>query len=335
MAGVNRAWTLASYPNGEPTSDNFAIKESNIPTSKHGEVLVKTLYLSLDPYMRGRMRPGPSYSTVVEPGDVIVGEVVGRVEASESPLHSVGDIVRAGIGWQEYGVVPGHVAKPVNTSLGPISTAVGVLGMPGLTAYFGLLEVCKPNPGDTLVVSAASGAVGGVVGQIGKIAGCNVIGVAGSEEKCDYIVDELGFNSAINYKTQDVDKELQRLAPSGIDCYFDNVGGPVTDAVMTNLADSARVAVCGQISLYNATETPMGPRNFWALIRTRSIVQGFLVYDFERHHEVARARLAEWIKDGLLKYREDIVDGFENAPSTFTGLLRGGNFGKQLIKVAE
>jgi NADPH-dependent curcumin reductase CurA len=265
----------------------------------------------------------------------MTGEVVARVEQSKSPTHKVGDTVRASIGWQEWAVVPAHIAKPVDPDLGPVSTGVGVLGMPGMTAYFGLLEVLKPRAGDTLVVSAASGAVGAVVGQIGKINGCFVIGVAGSDEKCSYIVDELVFDAAINYKTQNVSAELARLSPSGVDCYFDNVGGPVSDAVFENLALKSRVAICGQISQYNAATPPQGPRNLAGLIRTRTTVEGFLVYDFELQHEIARERIANWIKEGRLKYKEDIIDGFENAPEAFIGLLTGKNFGKLLIKVSD
>ncbi len=326
---------MASRPVGEPTPKNFALKESDIPEPKHGEVLIKTLYLSLDPYMRGRMRSGPSYATVLEPGDVMTGEVVARVQKSESPLYKAGDIIRSSIGWQEYAIVSAHTVKRIDPDLGPISTAVGILGMPGMTAYFGLLAVLKPRAGDTLVVSAASGAVGAVVGQIGKINGCKVIGVAGTDEKCSYVVNELGFDSAINYKTENVSQKLVQIAPNGVDCYFDNVGGPVSDAVFENLALKSRVAICGQISQYNAAEPPQGPRNMAALIRTRTTVEGFLVYDFELQHEVARGRIAEWIKQGRLKYMEDVVDGFENAPEAFIGLLNGKNFGKLLIKVAE
>jgi NADPH-dependent curcumin reductase CurA len=326
---------MASRPDGEPTPENFAVVESAIPEPKHGEVLIRTLYLSLDPYMRGRMRPGPSYSAPLEPGEVMTGEVVARVEKSESPLYHAGDTVRAGIGWQEWAAVGAHTVKPVNTELGPISTAVGVLGMPGMTAYFGLLSVLKPRAGDTLVVSAGSGAVGAVVGQIGKINGCFVIGVAGSDEKCQYTIDELGFDAAINYKTQNVSEELARLSPTGVDCYFDNVGGPVTDAVFENLALKSRVAICGQISQYNAAEIQQGPRNLSILIRTRAAVEGFLVYDFELQHEIARARIAGWIKDGRVKYKEDVIEGFENAPKAFIGLLNGKNFGKLLVRVSE
>ena len=285
--------------------------------------------------MRGRMRAGPSYAPPLEPGEIMQGEVVARVESSKAKRFSAGDIVRSSIGWQEWGVIPAHLAKPVALSLGPISTAVGVLGMPGLTAYFGLLEICNPRAGDTLVVSAASGAVGAIVGQIGKINGCFVIGVAGSDEKCAYVTDELGFDAAINYKIEDVSSRFKELSPSGIDVYFDNVGGPVLDAVMEHLADSARIAICGQISQYNASRIAHGPRNMGALLTARATVQGFLVYDFERRHEIARNRLAGWIRDGRLKYKEDIIDGFEYAPAAFMGLLRGDNFGKLIVKVSD
>ena len=332
---VNRTWTMASRPEGEPAAENFALVESPVPVANHGEVLIRTLYLSLDPYMRGRMRGGPSYAATLEPGDMMIGEVVARVEQSESPLYKVGDIVRSSIGWQEWAAVPAHDVRPVNPDLGPISTGVGVLGMPGMTAYCGLLEVLKPRAGDTLVVSAASGAVGAVVGQIGKINGCFVIGVAGSDEKCAYLIDELGFDGSINYKTQDVSAELVRLSPSGVDVYFDNVGGPITDAVMENLAFKGRIAICGQISQYNAATPQMGPRNFSVMTRMRARIEGFLVYDFELQHEIARVRISNWIKDGRIKYKEDIVDGFDNAPSAFAGLLRGDNFGKLLVKVSD
>jgi len=334
---MNRAWTMTSRPEGEPAPDNFGLVESPIPEARHGEVLIRSLYMSLDPYMRGRMRGGPSYAATLEIGDIMTGEVVARVEQSESPLYKIGDIVRSSIGWQEWAAVSAHDVTRVDDKLGPISTAVGALGMPGMTAYFGLLEVLKPRAGDTLVVSAASGAVGAVVGQIGKINGCFVIGIAGSDEKCKYIVDELGFDGSINYKTQDVSAELARLSPTGVDVYFDNVGGPVTDAVLENLALKARVAICGQVSQYNANPAnpSTGPRNLGVLTRVRGTVEGFLVYDFQLQHEIARGRISNWIKDGRIKYKEDIVDGFENAPQAFIGLLRGENFGKLLVKISD
>lgn len=326
---------MASRPEGEPKPSDFNLIELPVPNPNAGEILIRTLFQSLDPYMRGRMRYGPSYATPLEPGDIITGEIVGRVEESNSDYFHEGDIVRSNIGWQEWSSIPAHKASRVDTSLGPISTALGVLGMPGLTAYHGLLEICHPKAGETLVVSAASGAVGAIVGQIGKINGCTVIGIAGSDRKCNYVVKELDFDASINYKNNNVESELEKLAPNGINVYFDNVGGPISDAVFNNLAHGARIAICGQIALYNAIDPPQGPRNLSIILRTQSKVEGFLVYQFEREHDIARAQLAKWIKEGRLQYREDIIEGFENAPSAFIGLLRGDNFGKLLIKVSD
>jgi NADPH-dependent curcumin reductase CurA len=333
--GTNRAWTMAVRPDEEPSAETFAMIETAIPTPKHGEVLIRTLYMSLDPYMRGRMRVAKTYAASLQAGDVITGEVIAVVEQSESPIHKVGDTVRAMIGWQEWAAIPAHEATAVNPDLGPVSTGVGILGMPGMTAFFGLNSVLQPKTGDTLVVSAASGAVGAAVGQLGKLQGCFVIGTAGSDEKCKYIVDELGFDAAINYKTQDISAELARLAPDGVNTFFDNVGGAVSDAVFENLTLHTRIAICGQISQYNDGETAQGPRNLMMLTRNRATVQGFLVYDYELEHDMAKARMSKWIKEGKLKYKEDIVDGFENAPEAFIGLLTGKNFGKLLVKVSE
>ncbi|NQW20363.1 MAG: NADP-dependent oxidoreductase [Chloroflexi bacterium] len=322
MAAMNRAWIMKTRPEGEPTVDNFELVESPLPEPKHGEILIRSLYQSIDPYMRLRMRLGRSHTPPLNIGDVVVGEVVGRVEESKSPLLSAGDVVAATIGWQEYGVVAAQSARKIDPTMGPISTGLGVLGLPGLTAYFGLLDICDPKADDTLVVSAASGAVGAVVGQIGKINGCRVIGIAGSDEKCSYVVDELGFDAAINYKTQDGSAELRRLCPDGIDVYFDNVGGPVTDAVFENLAFGARIAVCGQVAHYSAVAPPQGPRNLGVLLTTQSRIEGFIVRQFEHRYEIARRKLAKWIDEGRLQYKEDIIDGFENVPSAFIGLLQ-------------
>ncbi len=332
---VNRQWTMAHRPLGTPQVDDFELVEQETDIPRHGEVLVRTLYLSLDPYMRGRMRDRASYAAGVPIGGLTVGEVVGRVVLSEADDLDVGDVVAGSIGWQEYGIVPAHMARKIDESAAPISTALGVLGMPGLTAYHGLLQVGKPIPGDTVLVSAASGAVGAVVGQIAKMAGCRVIGTVGSNAKSDYIVDELGFDGAINYKTEDVADSLSELASDGIDIYFDNVGGPVTDAAIENLALRGRVLVCGQISQYNLETPEMGPRNLWNLITKQARIEGFLVFNFANDHEIARARLAKWVQAGKLKYREDVVEGFENAPQAFIGLLNGANFGKMLVKVTE
>ena len=332
---INRSWTLANRPVGYPQESDFVIAESEVEDPKNGEILVRTLYMSLDPYMRGRLRDRRSYAVPVGIGDVIVGEGVGRVVASQSDEVSVGDIVACQIGWQEYAVVPAHTARVVDPSVAPISTALGVIGMPGLTAYHGLLAVGRPRPGETVLVSAASGAVGAVVGQIAKMTGCRVIGTVGSDEKADYCTQELGFDAAVNYKTEDVFARIAELAPDGIDIYFDNVGGPVTDAAIENLALRGRVLVCGQISQYNLEEPELAPRNLWNLITKQARIEGFIVSNFQNDHEVGRARLASWVRDGSLKYREDVVDGFEQAPRAFIGLMNGANFGKLLVKVSD
>jgi len=248
---------------------------------------------------------------------------------------NVGDIVRGRIGWQEYGLLDVTSANPVNSDYGPVSTSIGVLGMPGLTAYFGLLDVCEPKPGDTVVVSSASGAVGAVVGQIAKIGGCRVIGIAGSDEKVSYVVDELGFDAGINYKAEDVSEALGIVAPDGVDCYFDNVGGPITEAVMEHLAMYSRTVICGRISEYNESEPSMGPRILRYLHSTRSRIQGFTVNQYPAQFEDGRAQLARWVKSGEIKYKEDIIEGFENCPKAFIGQLDGANFGKLLIKVSD
>ena len=332
---VNRSWTMANRPVGYPQESDFAITESEVADPKNGEILVRTLYLSLDPYMRGRLRDRRSYAVPIGIGDVIVGEGVGRVIASQSDEVAVGDIVACQIGWQEYAVVPAHTARIVDPSVAPISTALGVIGMPGLTAYHGLLAVGRPRPGDTVLVSAASGAVGAVVGQIAKLNGCRVIATVGSDEKAEYCSDELRFDAVFNYKTEDVFARIAELAPDGVDVYFDNVGGPVTDAAIENLAFRGRVVVCGQISQYNLEEPDLAPRNLWHMITKQARIEGFIVSSFQDDHEVARARLASWVNDGSLKYREDIVDGFEQAPRAFIGLMNGANFGKLLVKMSD
>ncbi len=332
---INRRITLKSRPDGYPKMTDFELQEQPIPQPREGEVLIRSIWLSLDPYMRGRMRDAASYAPSVQLGDAIVGGVVGRVVESRTPAFSVGEIVEGPLGWQEYASSDGRNLRRVDTALGPLSTALGVLGMPGMTAYFGFLDVCEPRPGETVVVSAASGAVGQVVGQIAKIMGCRVVGTAGSAEKVNYIVDELGFDAGINYKTEDVPTALAEACPLGVDVYFDNVGGPVTDAVMEQLADFARISVCGQISQYNVEEPPLGPRNMRALITHQARMEGFLVFQFAARHDEARRRMAGWIREGKLKYREDVVEGLENAPRAFIGMMRGENFGKLLVKVSD
>ncbi|MFC6732206.1 MULTISPECIES: NADP-dependent oxidoreductase [unclassified Haladaptatus] len=336
MSEINRQFRLASRPTGEPDLDDFDLVESEVPTPEHGEVLVKTCYLSVDPYMRGRMRDADSYAEPWDVGDVMKAGVVGEVVESNHDQFAEGDIVAGNLNWAEYATAKGHQLTAVNPEHAPISTALGVLGMPGRTAYFGLLEVAEPKPGDTVVVSGAAGAVGSVVGQLAQLAGCRVVGFAGSDEKTAWLTEDLGFDAAINYKTTDsLDAALTEAAPEGVDVYYDNVGGPITDAVMRQLNVDARVAVCGQISQYNATEPPQGPRKFGQLIVSRARVEGFLVRDFESQYEEATERLASWVASGDIEYRESVVEGFENAPEAFLGLFSGDNIGKQLVKVAE
>ena len=330
---INRRVVLASRPAAYPEPEHFKIDEVPIPRPHEGEVLVRVIWLSLDPYMRGRMREGPSYATPVAIGGVMTGGVVGRVVESRSPEVQVGDIVEGSLGWQEYAVARPGALRKVDPELAPISTAIGVLGMPGMTAYHGFLEVGRPEVGDTVVVSAASGAVGQVVGQIARIMGCRVVGTAGSDDKVDFIVNELGFDAGINYKTEDVDAALAAACPDGIDVYFDNVGGFVTDAVMQQINVHARISVCGQISQYNLAEPELAPRNMGVLIQKQARMEGFLVFNFAHRHEHARQRMAEWIRSGELRYREDVIEGLENAPGAFIGMMTGENFGKLLIKV--
>ncbi|SDK40847.1 NADP-dependent oxidoreductase [Natronorubrum texcoconense] len=331
-----RQWQLASRPVGEPTHDNFELVTVDRPEPGPNEVLIKTLYQSVDPYMRGRMRDAESYAEPWDVGDPMQASVVGEVLESNSSRFESGDFVTGDLLWAEHIAADAGELQRVNPDHGPISTALGVLGMPGVTAYWGTTDVADPNPGDTVVVSAAAGAVGSVVGQLAKLSGARVVGTAGSEAKVDWLTEELGFDAAINYKeTDDLSGAVDETCPNGVDVYFDNVGGPITDAVWPRLNVDARVAVCGQIALYNETQVPTGPRKLAKLIETRAKVEGLLVSDYQPRWGEALQRLSQFVQSGDIQYRENVVEGFENAPDAFLGLFEGENIGKQVVKVAD
>ena len=333
---VNRQWLLKSRPPAEPEAGNFELVEKPIPEPGDGEIVVKAIYLSLDPYMRGRMREGKSYVPPVEIGAVMEGGVVAQVIASRNPRFAEGDIVEGLFGWQEYALSDGGNARKVDASLAPISTAVGILGMPGMTAYFGLSEVGQPKEGETVLVSAASGAVGGLVGQIAKIKGCRAVGIAGGPEKCAYIREELGYDAAVDHRAAgDIRAGLKEACPKGIDVYFDNIGGPTLEAVLSLINLHARIAICGMISEYNLTEVQLAPRPTRALLVNRARMQGLIVFDWASRYPEGMAQMAAWIKEGKLKYREDVIEGIENMPAALIRVLRGENFGKQLVKAAD
>jgi NADPH-dependent curcumin reductase CurA len=330
---VNRQVTLAARPVGFPKESDFALVESEIPTPGPGDVLVKTHYVSVDPYQRGRMSEARSYAKPVQIGEVMTAQAVGEVVDSNDPRFAPGDEVVGTFGWQEYATARGgSIRKAIEGA--PPQANLHVLGTNGLTAYFGLFDVAHAKPGDTVVVSAAHGGVGQVVGQLAKIAGCRAVGIAGGPEKKAELTELFGYDAAIDYKNEDVSAGLKAACPRGIDVYFDNVGGEITDAVMRRLALHARVAVCGQISQYNATEQPTGPRNFGALIVSRARVEGFLINDFAHRFAEAIPRLARWLGTGEIRHTEDVVEGIENTPEAFMRMLRGENRGKQLVKVA-
>ena len=330
----HRQVRLAARPAGYPNESDFRLVESSVPEPGSGEFLVRVVYLSLDPYMRGRMSDARSYVPPVAVGDVMEGGTVGEVVRSSHPGFAVGDIVEGRLGWQEYAVSAGKGVRRIDPTVAPISTALGVLGMPGLTAYFGLLEVGQPKAGETVVVSAASGAVGGLVGQIAKLKGCRAVGLAGSDAKVDYLTRELGYDAGINYRTApDLDAALQAACPKGVDVYFDNVGGRITEAVSRHVNPFARFSVCGLMSQYNLAEPEVAPRNERFVLVNRVRIQGFIVFDFAARYKEGLAQLTEWVRAGQLRYREDVVDGLERAPAALIGLLQGRNFGKMLVRV--
>jgi NADPH-dependent curcumin reductase CurA len=339
MAAVARRIVLASRPVGEPKPSDFRLEEYPVPQPGAGEVLLRAQWLSLDPYMRGRMSDAPSYAKPVGIGAVMEGGTVGEVVASNNDRFAPGDIVLGHTGWQTHALSNGAGLRKLDPKLAPVSTALGVLGMPGMTAYTGLLDIGKPQPGETVVVAAASGAVGSAVGQIAKVKGARAVGIAGGADKCRYVKDELGFDDCLDHRAADFAAQLKAACPKGIDVYFENVGGAVFDAVLPLLNPFARIPVCGLIAHYNATELPPGPNRLPLLMRNvltkRLLVRGFIVTDFAARLDDFLRDMSQWMREGRIKYREDVVQGLENAPATLIGLLKGKNFGKQLVRVAE
>jgi len=333
----NKQIVLAARPVGFPKDSDFKLIESPIPNAGDGQILVQSIFVSVDPYMRGRMNDVKSYAPPVAIGGVMGGGAVGKVIQSNNAAFNEGDIVEGMFGWQEYAVSNGQGVRKIDQSLAPISTALGILGMPGLTAYFGLLEIGKPQPGETVVVSGAAGAVGSIVGQIAKIQGCRAVGIAGADDKVAYLTGELGFDAAFNYKAvDDYHAKLKELCPIGIDVYFDNVGGAITDAVFRLINTKARISICGQISQYNLEKVELAPRLILtSLLVKQARAEGFLVFQFADRYPEALGQMAQWLNEGNLKYAEDIEEGIENTPRAFMAMLKGRNTGKQLVKVAD
>ena len=334
-ATVNRQFKLAQRPVGMVKRSDFEFVEAPVRDPEEGEILVKILYLSLDPAMRGWMNEGKSYIPPVGLGEVMRAGAAGIVVASKHPSFAVGDHVVGALGVQEYAISNGKGLTKVDPKVAPLPVYLGTLGMPGMTAYFGILEVGQLKDGETVVVSGAAGAVGQVVGQIAKIKGCHVVGIAGGADKCRYISDELGFDAAIDYKAEDVKEALKRHCPKGIDVYFDNVGGDILDAALSRLAMHARIVICGAISQYNNTEPVKGPSNYLSLLVNRASMKGMVVFDFAARYGEAVKEMAGWMKQGKLKSREDIAEGIENFPETLLKLFKGENTGKLVLKVAD
>lgn len=337
---ANRQIVLKSRPNGAPQPTDFALENASVPEPADGELLLRTVFLLLDPYMRGRMSEGPSYAEPVALNAVMVGGTVSRVERSEHPDYQQGDLVLAESGWQDYALSDGSGLVRLNSNMQHPSWALGTLGMPGFTAYMGLLDIGRPQAGETVVVAAATGAVGSVVGQIAKLKGCHSVGVAGGEEKCRVAVEELGLDACIDHYSENFAKQLAAACPKGIDVYFESVGGKVFDAVLPLLNTQARIPLCGLIAHYNDTELPPGPNRLPLLTKTlltkRIKMQGFIIFqDYGGRYEEFATTMDGWVREGKVHVREDIVDGLENAPASFIGLLEGDNSGKLVIRVGD
>ena len=323
---------LASRPNGWVQTSDFKIIESPIPEPDEGEFVVKNNWLSLDPYMRGRMADGKSYAKPVEIGEVMAGGTVGKVVKSKNPEFTEGEYVVGRLGWQSFSKSTGEGVSKIDPTLVPIQNYLGVCGMPGATAWIGLLEICQPKPGETVLVSAATGAVGSVVAQLAKISGCRVVGIAGGPDKCNYAKEEIGYDACVDYKANELLENLKLACPDGVDCSFENVGGEIMDTVMHVLNPFSRIALCGLISGYNETE-PYGIKMIRSILINRIKMQGFIVTDRSDLYQKALRNLVNWVSIGKIKYRETITEGIENAPNAFIGMLKGKNLGKQLVKI--
>jgi NADPH-dependent curcumin reductase CurA len=339
MAETARRIVLASRPVGDPKPSDFRLEEIPVPQPGPGQLLMRTKWLSLDPYMRGRMSDAPSYAKPVGIDEVMEAGTVSEVVASNNDKFAKGDIVSSRAGWQTHALSDGSGLRKLDPKVAPVSTALGVLGMPGMTAYTGLLVIGEPKAGETVVVSAASGAVGAVVGQIAKVKGARAVGIAGGPDKCKYVKEELGFDDCVDHRDPAFAEKLKAACPKGVDVYFENVSGPVWDAVFPLLNAFARIPVCGLISQYSATELPdmkyKTSQLFRAILTKRLTIRGFIVSDFWGRFDDFIRDVPQWIKEGRIKYREDVVDGLENAPQAFMGLLKGKNFGKLLVRVSE
>jgi hypothetical protein len=329
-----QAVVLKRRPSGEPTPDDFALRDIPTPAAAPGEVVTRTVWLSIDPYMRGRLREEQLYATAVQVGEVMTGETVGVVVESKHPGFAVGDVALGARGWASHLATPGDRLVKLKKDAAPLSAYLGILGMPGTTAFAGVTEICKPKTGETFVVSAASGAVGSVAGQLAKRAGAHVVGIAGGAEKCLWVQESLGFDACVDHRSLDLKRELQAVCPNGIDCYFENVGGYVQAAVFDLLNPFARVAMCGMVSQYNEKTFPPGP-NLGFVVGKRILMQGFIVSDKPQRFLDWRAMAEPLVADGTLVYREDVVEGLENAPDALTGILSGRNFGKLLVRVSH
>lgn len=344
LPNINRRIVMAHRPVGLPKESDFAIVESPIPVPKDGEMLVRAHYLSADPLQRYRMDAVSGYGKVLGEGDVVKGRLVGEVVQSRHPDYKVGDFVEGMLGWQEYAISDGSTKRAeyapgiarVDPGIAPISTSLGILGFPGVTAYFALLEICQPKPGETVVVSSAAGAVGSLAGQIARIKGARVVGLASTDEKVDYITRELGFDAGINYRTTpDLLAALKQACPNKIDAHFDNVGGPIADTILQHMAWHSRIALVGNMSANTMADRKSAPRPEYQhlIMASRVRMEGFIVYDYEDRADEARRAIGGWLREGKIKYRETIIDGFENAPSAFISMMQGGNIGKQLIRL--